>query len=69
MTWSFWRSILTKGKTRRIITQGTAKIHWSFDGWKTVQDLNTTDTGLSCWFADLPSAKLQSEAHIVFIFF
>ncbi|MBC8096470.1 MAG: hypothetical protein H7Y43_11710 [Akkermansiaceae bacterium] len=57
---------LTLGKTLRIITEKTATIHWSFDGWATANDLEMRDSGFGCWFGDLPSAQLQAGARIVF---
>ena len=59
---------IAQGKTLRIITEKTATIHWSFDGWATANDLETRDAGFGCWFADLPSAQLQTGARIVFTF-
>jgi glucoamylase len=59
---------IAKGKTLRIITEKAAKIHWSFDGWATANDMETRATGFGCWFADLPSDQLQVGASIVFTF-
>lgn len=59
---------IAKGKTLRIITDKAARIHWSFDGWATANDSETHDTGIGCWFADLPSDKLPARASIVFTF-
>jgi glucoamylase len=59
---------ITQGKTLRIITDRAATIHWSFDAWATTNDLETRDTGIGCWFGDLPSDQLQSDAQIVFTF-
>jgi glucoamylase len=52
----------------RIITQTSATIHWSFDGWATANDLETRDAGFGCWFGDLPSDQLQDDARTVFTF-
>lgn len=59
---------MAKGKTLRIITQASAKIHWSFDGWVTANDLETRDAGFECWFADLPADPFPAETPIVFTF-
>lgn len=59
---------IVQGKTLRIITEKAATIHWSFDGWATTNDAETRDTGLGCWFADLPSDELLPGARIVFTF-
>jgi glucoamylase len=57
---------IAQGKTLRIITEQAATIHWSFDGWATVNDLETHDAGFGCWFGDLPSDRLEIGASIVF---
>jgi len=41
---------ITQGKILRIITKKAAAIHWSFDGWKAVNDLVTQDVGFACRF-------------------
>ncbi len=60
---------IAPGKTLRIVTDSSAMIHWSFDGWATVNDMETRDTGFGCWFVDLPSDQLHSGAQIDFTFF
>jgi len=57
---------IAAGKMLRIITDKAATIHWSFDNWATAHDLEMRDTGLGCWFGDLPSGELQPNARIVF---
>ena len=57
---------IAQGKTLRIITEQAATIHWSFDGWATVDDLETHDAGFGCWFGDLPSDRLEICTSIVF---
>jgi glucoamylase len=59
---------IAHGKTLRIITEKAAAIHWSFDGWKTVNDLVMREVGFGCWFGDLPTDQLQAGAPIVFTF-
>ncbi|MGI8967406.1 MAG: glycoside hydrolase family 15 protein, partial [Limisphaerales bacterium] len=68
--WTFARQLqrIPKGKTLRIITTLPAKIHWTFDDWANTQDIETHDTGLNCWFADLPSEILGRDSRIVFTF-
>ena len=68
--WTFAHQLqqINTGKTLRIITENAATIHWSFDGWATANDLQTRDTGFGCWFADLPSDRLDAGARIVFTF-
>ena len=56
------------GKNLRIITSAPATVRWSFDEWRTTQDTEATDTGIGCWFTDLPAAELKPGAEIVFTF-
>lgn len=43
-----------------------ASLHWSVDGWQTVQDTPTKDSGLGIHFADLDTASLGPGDAIVF---
>ena len=66
--WTFAHQLqrINPGKWLRIITEKAATIHWSFDGWATANDLQTCDTRFGCWFADLPSHRLDAGARIDF---
>jgi len=47
--------------------QGTlapAVVHWSLDGWKTLQDTETRETGLGLYIADLPAESLPAGSAI-----
>jgi glucoamylase len=57
------------GKTLRVETMAAAVIRWSADGWRTVRDAKTQDTGLGVHVADLPTDALSSGAEIVFTFY
>jgi glucoamylase len=57
------------GKQLRLVLLSPALVHWSFDGWWTVQDTDTRDTGLGLHTADLPSNKFAPGSVIVFTFF
>jgi len=46
-----------------------ATIHWSSDGWKTVRDSKTADTGLGIHYADLETMGLSPGESVVFTFF
>ena len=46
-----------------------ATIHWSSDGWKTVTDSKTVDTGLGVHYSDLETTGLSSGERIIFTFF
>jgi glucoamylase len=57
------------GKILRVEALAPAIVHWSADGWQTVRDSNTVDTGLGVHFADLPTAELAVGTRIVFTFY
>jgi len=59
---------MPKGKTLRIILPAPALVHWSFDLWRTPQDTNTRDP-LGIDVVDLPTARLDAGAQIVFTFY
>jgi glucoamylase len=52
----------------RIVTASQGTVRWTMDEWKTENDTETTDSGLECWFADLPSAELPAGGKIQFTF-
>lgn len=58
-----------RNKTLRLVLLSAAQVRWSIDGWKTVQDTNTRDTGLGIFTLDLPTASLPSESQVVFTFY
>jgi glucoamylase len=57
---------MPQGKKLRIVLFMPARVHWSFDGWQTVQDTDTRDSGLGTSFADLPADSLGVGREIVF---
>ncbi len=61
--------VVPAGKTLRIAVQAKASVHWSSDGWQTVHDLPTQDTGLGMEIADLPTHGLDPGHAVVFTFF
>lgn len=52
----------------RIETLAAARIHWSGDDWKSVQDVSSQDAGLGVHIADLPTRGLAEGARIRFTF-
>jgi glucoamylase len=68
--WRFNHRIrsLPAGKTLRIETLAATRIHWSADGWNSVQDLSSHDTGLGVHFTDLPTQALAAGTRITFTF-
>jgi len=69
--WRFNQKIRTipVGRNLRIEVLAPATIHWSEDGWKTVTDSKTVDTGLGIHYADLETATLSPGENVVFTFF
>jgi len=60
---------MPQGKKLRIVLFAPARVHWSFDGWQTVRDTDTRDSGLGTSFADLSSDSLAVGREIVFTFY
>lgn len=58
-----------RGKTLRLVLLDPAMVHWSVDGWKSVQDTKARDTGLGVYTLDLPTASLPAGGQVVFTFF
>ncbi|MEZ4861785.1 MAG: glucan 1,4-alpha-glucosidase [Caldilineaceae bacterium] len=61
--------MMTAGTTLRIEVPTPATVHWSTDGWQTVQDMATRDTTLGLHIADLATANLVPTTQLVFTFF
>lgn len=56
------------GQRLRIELLDPATVHWSDDGWQTVHETSTTDTGLGVHLVDLDTAALQPGREITFTF-
>ena len=69
--WSFNNKCRTinRRKIFRIETLAMAKVHWSVDGWKTVNDTLTNASGLGIYFADVPANGLSTGTKIIFTFY
>jgi glucoamylase len=67
-TFDYQSSRISFGKILRIVAGAPATLHWSFDGWQTTHDTELTDSGISCWFADLAAQTLPTGARILFTF-
>lgn len=70
-SWRFNNKIrrIKLGKILRIEVQAPAVVHWSADGWKTVQDTPTRNPGLDIQVADLPTQNLPAGANVEFTFY
>jgi len=60
---------MPEGKQLRILMLEPAVVHWSGDGWRTIQDADSRDTGWNLHAADLPTSTLPPGREIVFTFF
>jgi glucoamylase len=68
-TFSHQPGQMVEGTGLRIITEQSAKVHWSVDGWASASDLETNTCGLGLHWADLPTAKLPAGAKALFTFY
>lgn len=71
MIWRFNHKCrtLTVGKTLRVEVLAPALVHWSTDSWQTLHDIETSDTGLGVYVADLPTAALLTGSRVDFTFY
>ena len=58
---------MPQGKKLRVLLPAPGSVHWSMDGWQTVQDTVTRDP-LGVFVADLPTDQLAVGRQIVFTF-
>jgi glucoamylase len=58
--------MMRAGRTLRIEVLNQARIHWSVDHWKTVQETGTRDTGLGVHVADLATSGLAAGRIVFF---
>ena len=68
--WRFNQKLreMPPGKTLRIEVLAPAVVHWSLDGWQTVHDTATRDTGLGMYVVDLPTGPLSQGGLVQFTF-
>jgi glucoamylase len=59
---------LPAGQLLRVELRHPALVHWSDDGWATVHDTPTRDTGLGVHLADLDTTGLRPDREITFTF-
>jgi len=67
-TWRFNHKsrVMPEGNTLRVEVLAPAVIRWSPDGWHTVREAGTEDTGLGVYVADLGTAGLEAGAEVTF---
>jgi glucoamylase len=68
---SMWRfshkcQRLCAGRTLRVEVLSPAIVRWSVDGWQTVHNTHTTDSGLGIHVADLTTARLTTGTTVEF---
>ncbi len=71
VTWRFNNKLasMPSGKTLRIETLVPAVVRWSMDGWRTIRECRTEDTGLGIHTADFKKGDLKSGRTMVFTFY
>ncbi len=71
VTWRFNNKLdrMPSGKILRLETLVPAVVHWSMDGWRTIRECRTDDTGLGIHTADFKKEDLKSGQKIVFTFY
>jgi glucoamylase len=57
------------GRVLRLELLAPAMAHWSVDGWRTAEDISSSDTGLGVHVCDLPVQGAPPGAHVDFTFF
>jgi glucoamylase len=57
---------LSSRNVLRIELLAAATIHWSSDGWRSIRDTRTRDSGVGVHFADLDTSELEIGAEVVF---
>jgi len=55
--------------TLRLEVLAPARVHWSSDGWRSVQDTETRDTGLGIHVADVLTSDLRAGTTVRFTFY
>jgi glucoamylase len=66
---AYKRTTIPCGKFLRIETRAPAQIHWSTDNWATKNDIETRDTGLGVFTADLALQTVPQGGEIKFTFY
>jgi glucoamylase len=59
---------MARGGTLRIQTLAPCVVHWSADGWRTIEDTPSTPSNLGDWYTDLPTAALAPGDAALFTF-
>ncbi len=65
----FQPAALPAGRALRVELPEPATVRWTSDGWATMHDQPTVDTGLGVHAAELPTESMASGEHVVFTWF
>jgi glucoamylase len=60
---------LSAGRMLRVELLAPGCVHWSVDGWRTLHDTPTQDSGFGIHFADIDTSALISGGEVVFTIF
>ena len=63
------RRAIRAGRTLRLETMAPATVRWTSDDWKSIQEIESHDTGLGVHLMDLPTTSLPRGAVIAFTFY
>lgn len=72
--YAFWRfnhkaRSIREGRRLRLETLVPTIVHWSADGWRTVNDTHSRATGLGEYVTDLATEALPADSRIDFTFY
>jgi glucoamylase len=65
----FGFSQIWAGQTLCLLLPRPARVHYGFDGWQRVADIDTDDSGLGLHAVKLPSGGLAKDSHVDFTMF
>ncbi len=71
VVWRFSSKAATvpRGKRLRFETLAPARVRWSADQWRTVEEFDTRPSGGALHLAELPTSELPPGARVVFTFY
>ena len=58
--------VMTAGKTLRIEMLQRATVHWGINEWSDARDVESRDTGIGVWLADLATEALPAGSGVAF---
>jgi glucoamylase len=71
LIWNFLSKykFIQRGMNLRIHTMAQATVKWSTDNWVNTSEVNTLDTGLGVYYADIETSELDHEQEIIYTFY